>query len=594
LEVFWEGLLEVRPDEQYPQYQRISLDGGVKMVFHSAAETGSLKAETMFLWLSETPGKTPTEMPLLKPHHMAAQKNVVMDSSQLIGHVESLEAWFVDQTPVAAQPSPKNITQIAPGVPLALTYQQPGSASPRSASSPGPASKSQPFMLPPSTAESGAARQQFEVIGRCVQINLITQEHQQPVVSQLRIEDGVQLLESRTAKPDERPMAIRGDLLEAFDVDRSDATRIDVVGQPARFEARGLGLSGPAIHLNCGINRLWIDGNGRMDLPMPANPDAKVPANAPQGTAVVRWSRSMDFDGQTAKFCGDVTADIPQRRLHTETMDVQMQSPIRFSEPKMQQNPQVESVQCFGGVTLVSQEYDESQQIASKDHFVCPDLYYNVLTGAINGGGPGHLNSVRRGSGGIPGGPAFASKPVAAIPVSNVEAVPLQGLYVRFQKNISGNLQQKQMMFSGSVRASFAAVPSWETMLDTDNLATLGPNSMVLRSDTLSVRETQVPLRNAKSIEVVALGNAAVDGAAEDNTLFTAMGNRIAYDKFKELLSLEGSGNNYARMFRQVSPGSPREESSFQHFFYSRKTNQIIMSGVDALQINKAPGPSGF
>ena len=68
-------------------------------------------------------------------------------------------------------------------------------------------------------------------------------------------------------------MQILGDRLELSDAAGPNAVAT-VTGQPAHCEARGLGLTGSNIHLDRGANRLWIDGTGQMDLPLPSSAGA--------------------------------------------------------------------------------------------------------------------------------------------------------------------------------------------------------------------------------------------------------------------------------------------------------------------------------
>ena len=96
-----------------------------------------------------------------------------------------------------------------------------------------------------------------------------------------------------------------------------------------------------------------------MDLPLAA--DLQGQPLAVPAVLTVDWQGSMDFDGGKAVFDGSVVAAAPrlqsqaetmQFALHTAKMDVQLQRPIRFSEPKLQGPPQVEEIRCCGGATM--------------------------------------------------------------------------------------------------------------------------------------------------------------------------------------------------------------------------------------------------
>lgn len=266
-----------------------------------------------------------------------------------------------------------------------------------------------------------------------------------------------------------------------------------------------------------------------------------------------------------------------------------MQQPIRFAESKMQQEPRVEILHCIGGVVLDNLQYDERQQLVAKDRLEISDFFYYVLTGVFEGGS-GNLNSVRLNADDLAGGLSGA-QPGVAQPLSPDASSPkLHGLYITFRRSLSGNLQNRSVTFHGRVRSSYAAVQSWDAVLNTDNPDVLGPQGMILQCDAMTVREAPAPLKDRRSVELEAAGNAVVD-----NTSFTATGARITYDQAKDLLILEGDGRNNARVYRQTRPGDPRSDMAAQRFFYNRKTNHWriddpSMFDVNQFPMGKAPG----
>ena len=201
--------------------------------------------------------------------------------------------------------------------------------------------------------------------------------------------------------PIDRRCVIRGDRLDAVDV--STSAIVTVTGRPARFEARGLGLTGTNIHLNRGANRLWIDGPGRMDVPLSAAVQGQ--ASAGPGMLTVDWQRRMDFDGRTAQFEEGVVAMLRQlqsdgktveAQLKAAAMQAQLQQAVNFSQSDAQGARQVERIQCLGGVSMTQRSFDPRQQLTAHDRMEVTDLAVNILTGELSGG-PGWLNSVRLG-----------------------------------------------------------------------------------------------------------------------------------------------------------------------------------------------------
>jgi acyl-ACP--UDP-N-acetylglucosamine O-acyltransferase len=78
-------------------------------------------------------------------------------------------------------------------------------------------------------------------------------------------------------------------------------------------------------------------------------------------------------------------------------------------------------------------------------------------------------------------------------------------------------------------------------------------------------------------VEVYAQGDAIAEGLSRD-VMFTARGHQIVYITAKDLVSLEGDGQNNATLYRQ-SKGQPALKSSFKKMRFWPKTNQISVDG---------------
>ncbi len=135
--------------------------------------------------------------------------------------------------------------------------------------------------------------------------------------------------------------------------------------------------------------------------------------------------------------------------------------------------------------------------LSSIDRMEAFDLAINRTTGGIHARGPGIVTSVRRGaaaamsrqqSGGAAAKPpAGAQKPPAAGSQSDPNA--LTYLAVKFAREISGNMHQREMTFANQVKTIYGPVPGWEATLDVENPDRAGPDSMALTCDALTVGE---------------------------------------------------------------------------------------------------------
>jgi lipopolysaccharide export system protein LptA len=575
LEALWKDQLRVDPDQQK---QLISLSGGAELKFPGA---GQIQAREIFLWLAEGP-PTPNKQPAQpRPERMLARGDVHMNSPQLSGKMEQLEVKFeqkaedgrgkAEETMGARRNDSQPVAASAAGPamggspPLVLVRQ--------------PSPVGTPAQPPPQQP----APQRFEVVGRVLRAHLLLGD-QQPALSALTIEDGVRLCETQTAQPGERPLTICGDRLEGTDMSGPNAA-VTIVGKPARFEGRGLRLTGSNINLNRGTNRLWIDGAGQMEAPLDGGLQGQAPVG--NGALTVGWQSGMDFDGRTARFQQGVVAATGQQLLRTESMQVQLQQPIRFAEASGQPPAKVETIQCHGGVTMEQRTFDGQQQLATHDRMEVTDLAVNILSGALTAGGPGWINSVQRGSANPLGG-----MPVAAARNAPVGPAPardqLNCLHVQFQKSITGSAPLGNVLhrltFADQVQMAYAPVDNWDAVLTTSDPDKLGPQGVAVRCDQLTVVQMPHPTGDRQPFELEALGNTVVEG-----TTFTARGNRITYDEAKDLLILEGDGRNSADLFRQLQPGAATDHQAAQRILYWPKTKRLSVVGARSLELSQPP-----
>ncbi len=554
LEAVWKNRLQVYP---HRQKQVISLDGGAELKYQGV---GQLQAREIFFWLAESPPVAGDKRPRLRPDRMLARDDVRFNSPRLSGKVDQLEVWFEER-----------------GRGSWLGARDSGVGKRPATAVAGVNGAGAAVQLPPQHTLSENSRQRYEVVGRLLQANLLL-GGPQPVMSHLLVEDGVCVRETQPSSPNEKPLLIRGDRLEVGNATEPNAT-VKITGRPARFEGQGLGLTGSNINLDRGANRLWIDGTGQMDLPLPDKMPNQTPVDG--GVLMVKWQRRMNFDGGTALFEESVVASGPAQRLETEKMKVQLRRKISFSEMTPPEQPQVEKIHCPEEVTIVNHSFDKQRQLSSRDRIEVIDLAVNVQSGALTAGGPGLFNSVSRGAGGMPGRPGVP----AADPSSKNQ---LHCLTVRFQGSISGNLLRRRLTFHNQVRTARAPVADWNAKLTPDNPDALGPDGMTLRCNRLSVVEMSTPTGNRRSVELEALGNTVAEG-----TTFTARGHRITYGEAKDLLVLEGDGRGYAELFRQLKLGTPPSRVAARKILYWPKTKRLELIDAQSLEIGRFPDGNG-
>ena len=567
LEARWGTLLQVRPHEQN---QVISLSGSAELQFHGI---GRLSASEIHFWLFESAAETPDGRPQLQPDRMLARNDVRVRSEQLTGAVEQLEVWFQQAGATATGGQPN----AAAPPPTGGSAWRPTSTGKNALSATGNAAKK--------------PQQHFDVSGRLLRARVLLQEDRQAELSELTIEDDVRFVETQTARAGERPVLVSGDRLHVTGAATPHAA-VTVTGGPARFEGRGLGLSGSNINLNRGTNRLWIDGAGRMELPLDRDLEGR-PLRHPESLHV-EWKHAMEFDGRTAQFEESVTAATTHQYLRTELLEVQMQRPIRFAESKLDDNSKVEQIACRGGVFMQNRAF-EGELPVSLERMQVADLTIRLIDGAVTAAGPGWLNSVWRGSGNPldldlgtrPGGGDRSTRSPGrhrvARPATGGEQDKLVGLHVRFRGSIKGNLHRRQMTFRDQVETIYAPVDSWQAKLDPRAPDAPGPDGVTLNCDQLSVVEMTTPAGPSRELEAV--GNTVVEGET-----FTARAARLTYAEAKGMLVLEGDGRADAKLFRQQQVGGSTSEAAAQKIYYWPKTKRLKIEGARSLELNRIPG----
>jgi len=572
----WEKELRIRPHEKN---QVISL------VRNSAVEfsgNGSFAAEEMHIWVLEVAAEDARaggsaankagDMAIL-PDRLLAVGHVQVDSPQLRANTDRLEAWFVD---APLPPDPKKQSQITQPV-QAQSVQPAPLRAPVAGAPPG----SNPLQQPPETV------QQFSVVGELVQMQ-IARDGQRTALEDLTISGGVEIVETPAPGSAEAPLRIKGDTLQLRD-GATDNAKLEVRGQPAEVSARGLTMSGPSIHLHRGENRLWIDGPGKANLPIPTEKKSIQPPPPVEAEMMnVFWQRSMTFDGSTALLVGEVQATSKTQRALSETLEVTLAKPIDFANPQPQGETDIARLRFDGGVDLENTTLDPLGERTSVEQLQVRNLLIDRRTGALQADGPGWLTSIRKGGAeALSGGPGQVSTP---LPLPAGDSGELTHLHIEFRGGITGDVNKHDISFQEQVKTIYTSVKDWDTRitmqdLDRAGLAALGEKGALLSSDRLTVREMAMPVTPAggqKWIEMEASGRTLVEGHS-----FTARAERISYTTDKEQLVLQGDGRNDAELWHQQVKGGQYSYTAATKIMYWRGKNEVVFEGGKVLDLQQ-------
>ena len=576
----WGENLEVQPWEGQ---QAISLVGGAELNY---AGIGRLTAGQIHLFLDEMPPKTPgnSDRPEFRPDRMVAQGRVWLNSPQLSGEVDKWEVWFIHPRQEQAPQGPV----VSGDTVVSNEIDADGVAATGSGGLFGAKSLS-----PQDRSDWTFARRHFKVTGSLLQ-SRVTMRDQKQELSDIIITGGVSLTETRTAEPDEIPLIVTGDRIDVIAAN-SPSTTVTITGSPTRwaqFQGRGLTLMGPSIELDRGKNLLYIDGSGRMKLPMDrdlfqdrrlANPDELQ----------IDWKRHMEFDGLTAHFEDDIVAAGRYQHLEAETLDVILAEKVWFDELDSQTKPRPQRIVCNGGrqgVFVENHSFDEQQTRLSIERMWVVEFDVNLTTGEAVAEGPGRMTSVGIRSFDLPGGRSGGNPIAARVAPTALEdpAKPadkqLTHLNVRFEGSLEGNVKRKKMTFHDQVRAAYGPVKSWQDTLDPDEPDLLGPDDALLKCRELTVVHMPIPNREERAVELEALGNVSVEGSG-----YFALAPRMTYTEAKQLLLMESKDWTDAELYHQKQAGAPHSGTSAKRILYWCDTGKAEFEGPRSLKLSQFP-----
>ncbi len=624
----WSDELRVYPDPNRPDTLVMAMRGDGHI---EARGLGSLDGQKIYAWVSE---KQPVNQIVaasqtmnqprqdetagtnrFQPEKLLAIGDVRIDAARLDASIQRLEMWFTSlppspvtvdaappidrhvgravgsvhrsMRPVIAvsynpqamnrhhfdnllSPTSRNATQIA------LRQTSPHVATPAVlvAMQQGPVPAGQPASqsLPTSKMRLTGGKLQAEVILRGSEATL----------AQLVVERDVRLTERR-AGADERPsLYVRCDHLFLKQPTPTQSL-LTLTGEPAHVEAGGMELDGGQIRLDRGQNRLWIDGPGAMVIE--GRDDETGPLSGGGAMRVV-WSGRMDFDGQAAIVSQDVVARSETQTLSTEWMQVRLDRRVDFADAGDDEQPEVATVDCRGGVLLESRKFTEGQP-SSITTLQVERVLLDQRSGDVDCTGPGEVTSVRSGSSGQTGrltGLRRAAPDPRTQPQANDDNNELSYLHVRFLRSLTGNLNRRHMSFNEYVRTVYGPIPTWESTIDIDETAQLGESVVLMTCDQLNLSEVPGIDRETRFMELEALGNPAVEGL-----LYMARGHRITYNQAKDVLTLEGNSRRGAQLDMRQDVGKPLQHTEASLIRYYPSTGESEVNGVQSLDILQTP-----
>ena len=552
LKAEWQTQLAVQPTDGS---KVLSLTGGSHL---NSAPTGDLWANDIHLWFSDMPeaaGVVPQQdakTPLrgVTPERMKATGQVQFDSPQLSGHTEELALWFTPRLASSGQVSPA----LGSAANQTTIENMPGS---------------QP------NGQQDSVRK-FDMNGAVVhvQLGLVAER---PQVEHATVKGAASLKEIASANPNDAPMTITGDELQLTNAHSPTGT-VAVVGAPAEVEAGGMKMVGTNIQLNRAQNRLWIDGVGKMLLPIDRDFEGR---QLPQPQLIeVAWRGGMDFDGLTATYRDQVIVESQEQTIRTEELKVTLRKRINFSDMQKvdSSRTEVEQVACLGAFSMETRTFQDNRLRAS-EHLASSDLVVNQTTGVISASGPGRVISRRIGA-----PSTLTAAPMSAPPPAD----QLNFTQIDFQNGMTGNVHQRQMTFHRQVRTVHGPILKWDDTIDAE---LHGPrkDELLMKCDQLTVSQIRRGPQQT-STEMSALGNAKVE-----TDTFDASANRISFSEEKKQIVMDTASELGHRGLVQLRSrlASTKGDISATKVTYWTDTKQVEVNSLGSVNLGQAGGEAG-
>jgi hypothetical protein len=589
--IVWEKSLLVRPDQKNPREHVASVVGDARVTLEGQ---GLLRGAEMHLWLAMSgtaagparPAAGP-DLSRVRPRRLQVRGNVEAESiaAKVSARTDELRLYFVrsqDQTSPPARAGEADapaVTEPPVARPAAVARQ-----------------------ADPEPDRGAMALTAALIIG---EISVAPGGVRLDRVERLAMKGQVRLVEQplpAAGGPAARPAAdesirIDGDELEVLRPQRFD-TRAIVWGKPARVAGRGVELQGPLVEVDRGLNRMKVDGAGRLSGPLAAGAgglDAFAfagqsagakPAAAGGDRIALTWRGRLDFDGQTAQFFEAAVAETGGTRVSADVLEAVLDRPFSFEgRTDGRPPPQLARFAGAGAVRIDHETREDDTRAIQRLHL--RDFVLERASGEFVGHGPGRLTVVRNGASPSltpPAGPVSPVRPVAAA----TPATGLTYLGVDFQREVRGSINRRVLEFHQRVEAIHGPVAGWNDALDPRAPRGPGKDEVLIKASQLNVAQGPPPAGQPRGgIEVQAGGNVEVEAES-----FSGVSSRLTWSEPKDLLVFEGNGLADARGGMQENAGGAERTLAAEKILYWRGLNRVEFSGVRHVDLDGLGGPA--
>lgn len=544
--------------------------------------SGGMDAESIHLWLRPAAagaGPGSAGQSGFSPERMLAQGHVHLNSPEMEAWVGVMRVWFTEPPPAPAA---------------------------------APADPNAPPPPPPPPKQASLPSRRYLVWGDVLHGQAIFRGGKWDV-SEMTLDGHMRCTErplagapvaARTPRgepTDDEPLVITGDQLHLTQPTPESAT-VEVVGQPARVDARKMTLIGGdsgktgSIVLDRATNHLSIPGPGTLALPIDQDMQGR-PLAEPQPLTIT-WRGRLEFDGQEAQFDDHVVARNTESTLRTPLLRTIFSEPVNFGGGD--ERPEIDRLICRQGVQI-DHRLLEAGRLTAWERLDARNLDYEYASGDILAHGPGSITRTWIDDGESsplmptapgPRKPAGPEKPVGQASAQHTarpakqtprQREPETLVYLRstFELEMTGNQRRESVVLHRRVVTVYGPIDDWRGKLDATRPETLGERGFVLNCDQLETAKSDTPDAKNSAMVLVGQGNAVIEG-----TDFVARADRLTYKSTTDRLVLEGNGRTPAELMRQVATGARPQKTAAGRISYWPKTQWVQIDDFRSLDFS--------
>lgn len=411
----------------------------------------------------------------------------------------------------------------------------------------------------------------------------------------------------------------------------------------ATVDSEALILSGEEIHLDQRSNKVWVSGEGVMNVKQsPGGNDSKFktasaattgsidnrdaagdsnssPELAPRGDIDVKFSGGMVFDGEKIYFERNVMMtssgdpEDPQRSITktlSQALSIELGSRVDFSQlssgqkigdVKMNEmvlvNRITDDQRVFKNhvgnddprmnaadtpIIFQNETFDASGQLTQQRRVIVPSATINAATNTVYAVGPGKIFAHQKGGGGltnIGGLNQLGTSPQT--PQGSSDENQINYLQVNFDDRLVADLGQKQINITGNIRTLFAPTNSFEFSLDPDQTQQLPAGAIKMLCENMQLSQWLPAGADKPQNEIIATGNTHVISPTVEAT-----SDRISYNDANDQMVVEGTPRSPANLWHRQTPRGQRQHLTANKIIYHPSTGTAQTQGVRNLNVS--------